>query len=174
MSETITLQYRTDVTVEQILAAATTPSAPSTRRRITHSEFNTAKVLTGAGDVPVTKVAGFVPALSAGAATIDLTAVKGANQADVDGSGLRVVAAKFRNKAGQAAITISKGASDGYDGFGADFSVTLTAGADVTLFAAGDAGENGAVVGAANKTLDLAGTGTDELEVILVFGAGGS
>lgn len=106
-------------------------------------------------------------AMTAGAATINLAAIVDAL------SGLtknlttkRVRGIKIMTTGNAAVLTIAKGASNGYTGFGANFSVALPAnselellfGADITAVAAGD------------RTLDLAGTGTDGIDIGLVWG----
>lgn len=116
---------------------------------------------------PVTKVAGFQKALAAGVATIDLTALVGTNGQAVDGTGLRVEALKVRNPLANAnPITIKIGASNGYDGFGTTFALTLAPGATALLKPL-DAGSD---IGATKKTLDLTGTLVQALDVLVVLG----
>jgi hypothetical protein len=93
-------------------------------------------------------------AMTAGAVTIDLTA------SPVSGDGKTPIRAFLMNPAGNSAITVDIGASNGYDGFGDAFSITLEPGYSVQL-------EGDSEIGAANKTLDVTGTGTDSLIVQL-------
>ncbi len=115
----------------------------------------------------ITKAASFAQAMSGGAATIDLTALVGVNGLAVDGTGLRVQWMLVENPATNGnPITISEGASNGYDGFGASFSLTLAPGAYAVVFSA-DAGSD---ISGSKKTLDLAGTLTQALNVVLAIG----
>jgi hypothetical protein len=120
------------------------------------------------GSTPaVTKHAIFKQALTAGAATIDLTSLTDVAGASFSGNGLKVRAAKFRAPATNAnPITITPGASNGIDLFGASSSVTLSPGQSVLFYF-----KDGApAIASGDKTLDLAGTGTQELEVELLIG----
>lgn len=133
-----------------------------TDKSVTHGFQKTVSALTG-----LTKAASFVQALIATAATIDLEALPGVNGATIVGTGLRVQWAAFENPATNAnPITISKGAANGYDGFGADFSLTLPPGASAIICTA-DAGSN---ISGANSDLDLLGTAVQPLTCVLVIG----
>ena len=115
----------------------------------------------------ITKGAGFTKAMSGGAATIDLENLTGSNGIAVVGTGLRVQEAVFYNPATNGnPITISFGAANPYDGFGADFSATLAPGAACHLRTA-DAGSD---ISGANSDLDLAGTTTQALTCFLALG----
>jgi len=164
-----TLVYQAKATFQEVLAAASVPGAASAAARtLLQSNFDTAqKTLTSATTPPVTCGALFKQALSNGAATIDLTALVGANTKTVDGTGLRVQVLRVRNPATNAnPISIAKGASNGYDGLGANFKLTLQPGAEALVFA-NDAGSD---IGSTNCTLDLAGTGAQVLEVEIIMG----
>ena len=139
------------------------PFAADAKAKVTHDVLDESVVAV----TPATKVAGFQKALAAGVATIDLTALVGTNGAAIDGTGLRVQALKVRNPVGNAnPITIKIGASNGYDGFGTTFALTLAPGATGLLRSA-DAGSD---IGATKKTLDLAGTLVQALDVLVVLG----
>lgn len=107
-------------------------------------------------------------AMVAGAATLDLTSL-----ADVLGRTFSLSTLKPRSikvkalDANVGAITISKGATDGYTGLGAAFSLTLPAGAEQTVYL----GESGTAVSGTVKTLDLVGTGTDGIQLSISAGA---
>lgn len=103
--------------------------------------------------------------LSGGAATIDLTALVSANGSAVDGTGLRVQFAKFKNTAA-AAMTIVGGASNGYLLFGASGSVVIPAGGELLMkFSDGTTD-----IDATHKTLDITGTGSQTMLVEFVMG----
>lgn len=132
------------------------------------SQINVQSTINGTSNPAGTVHAAFQQALTAGAATIDLTNLSGVNGKATDGTGLRVQAAIFRNPAANAnPITISKGAANAYDGFGVNFSITLAPGASVGPIVTADAGSD---IGPAKKNLDLAGTGAQALDVIFVLG----
>ena len=135
---------------------------------LSHTGFGTTSATLTPNTTPaVTKPASFVVTMTAGAATIDLTSISGA-QGTISGSGLKVQMIMFQGKSGNgAAVTIAKGASNGYTGLGSAFSVTIpTAGAECTFYGNNAAG----AVGSTNKTLDVSGTGTDALNVTVWFG----
>lgn len=114
-----------------------------------------------------TKVAAFTKALTAGAATIDLTTLVGTNGAAVNATGLKLQAAKFINPSTNAnAITIEAGASTGYDIFGASGLVVLAPGQEILFFG----NEATVEVSASLKDIDISGTGTQALTCVLVFG----
>lgn len=120
--------------------------------------------------VPVTKRAFLEQALTAGAATIDLTSLtheQGGLTETVDGTGLKLQFLRLCAPSGNdAAITITPGASNGYDFSGSSASITLESGQCVTL----ELAESAPDIDSSNKTLDLAGTGTDSLEVSILMG----
>jgi len=129
---------------------------------VQHGHATTVAVTTG-----VTKAASFSLAMTVGAATIDLENLTGVNGVAVVGTGLRVQEAKFSNPATNGnPITISHGAANPYDGFGAAFSVELAPGAEVLLRTL-DAGSD---ISATNSDLDLAGTTTQALNCVITLG----
>ena len=136
----------------------------------TFDQLSETENLDSGTSVPVTKHAEFEQALSSGTATIDLTALPGKTVDEtVDGTGLKVQAIKFRNKNTNAnKITISKGASNGYclDANSTTWSVVLSPGQSV-LFKLEDLAPD--IAGGA-KTIDLAGTLSQVLEVMVVMG----
>jgi len=140
-------------------------SAAAAGRIVTHSLFNSSKILTAATTPPVTKVAAFKQALSAGAATIDLTALTGTNGAIVDGTGLKVQVLKVKNT-GVAPLTITPGAVSGYNLLGAGMSLILAQNQELEIFG-NDATPD---IAAGAKNLDLAGTLAQESEWIIVMG----
>ncbi|HOD84163.1 MAG TPA: hypothetical protein PKG77_22295 [Phycisphaerae bacterium] len=162
----VKLEYTTNLTATEVLETNTVSSAAASRT-VKHTLLNKAVTLDGTTTPPVTKVAAFEQALTAGAATIDLTALVGTNGAVVNGTGLKVQAIKITAKATNAnAITITKGASNGYALAGAGFSVALAAGQEFVFYG------NSATPAIASdaKTLDLAGTLTQAVQVVIVMG----
>ncbi|HOA28101.1 MAG TPA: hypothetical protein PKG51_11380 [Arachnia sp.] len=161
----VTAQYASACTVREVLEV-NTASSPESGRTVTHSNFNTSLVLHASSTPPATKVAAFEQALTAGAATIDLTALTGANGVAVDGTGLKVQVLKIRNPDDNDPVTVAVGASNGYELAGADFSVAIPGGGEFTFY-----GNDGAPdIGLGAKTLDLSGTGAEKVEVIVVMG----
>lgn len=153
-------------TVAEILAA-NTGSASAANRTCTHSLYNYAATLNGASTPPATKVACFEQALVAGAATIDLTALTGTNAGVITMLGLKCQVVKFQAKATNSnPITITAGASNGYDLGGAAWSVVLLPGQAV-MYLGNDAVED---VASGAKTIDLAGTGTESVECVVLCG----
>ena len=74
---------------------------------------------------------------------------------------------KFKNKSDSAnEMSIEPGETNGYDLGGADMKVTMQPGQEVTLYG-NDASPD---IGASDKTLDLAGTGAQECELMIVMG----
>ncbi len=162
----VSLSYATNLTAIETLDT-NVPAAAEANRKVTHNQFNKTASLTGATTPPVTKVAAFEKALSAGAGTIDLTALPGTNGAVVDGTGLKVQAIKLTNKAVNAnSIKVAVGGTNGYELAGADFAATLQPGQELVLFG-NDATPD---VDGTHKTLDLTGTGSQVLQVIVVLG----
>jgi hypothetical protein len=149
-------------TLEDNVPAATAPN-----RKVRHDQYNGAASLSGSTTPPVTRVAAFEKALSAGAATIDLTSLLGTNGATVDGTGLKVQVLKIKNKTANAnPITVKVGLTDGYQLAGANFEAQISPGQEF-LFYGNDATPD---IGATARTLDLAGTGSQAAEVIIVMG----
>lgn len=166
----VSLTYISNLTAAETLET-NMPAASATKAVVTHDQWNTtATTATLAAETPAiatTKVAAFDQALTAGAATIDLEAMTGSNGATVVGTGLRIQAMKVRGASGNSdPVSIAIGAANGYDGFGAGFKVTLEPGAEMMILAK-DAGAN---ISASNSDLDLAGTGTEEMEVEIILG----
>jgi len=169
MPNSSSLAYTVTATFTEILPSAQAPGAASeAARTVTQAGFNTAqRTLKSDSSPPVTCGGLFQQALTAGAATIDLTALDGLNDKAVIGTGLRVQLLRLKAPSSNAnPITVSKGLSNGYDGLGSAFSVTLQPGAEVTILT-NDAGSD---IGAGNKTLDLTGTGAQVLDVEIIMG----
>jgi len=135
---------------------------------VTHTDSQS-HTLSASTTPPATKHVAKNVALVAGAATIDLTALTawGTNGVTEDCSGLKLQILRAKATLTNAnPVTISTGASNGYAAFGADWSIALSAGQEVTLYG-NDATPD---VAAGAKTIDLAGTLTQSIDIEMVFG----
>ena len=131
--------------------------------------LNEAATYTGSTAVPVTKHTAFQKALSSGTGTIDLTSLPDHNgvAGQVDGTGLKVQFARFRNLSTNANdITITFGASNPYNLLGSAFVIVLAPGQMVSL----KLDEAAPDIASGAKDIDISGTGAQILEVQLVMG----
>lgn len=103
--------------------------------------------------------------LTAGAGTLDLTSLTGPNSVAVSLSGKKPRAVLLENT-GANPMTVAKGASNGYTGFGSAYSETIPAGGKVLKYL----GANGTAVSGSVKTLDVSGTGAQVLKYQIVGG----
>lgn len=148
--------YGCVLTTEEVLAVGV-PAALPANRILLHDQFNTPS----APIADATDVAYFNLAMTAGSGAIDLTACPHVNGIEIDGTGKKVKAIRFKAAANNSgAITIEPAVSNGFEGL----SCVLNPGAEVTLKGNDD------VVGSEAKDLDLSGTGTDSVQVTIVFG----
>lgn len=162
---TIAVTYNGTLTTSEVPVVAATHMTAG--QKIVSTLGQSLGGLVAGSTPPCYSRAGADLAMSGGTATLDLTAAIGLNGATVSGATKRVQFAKFAAPAANnLAVTIAQGASNGYDGFGADFSITLEPGAEV-LYMLNTAG---AVIGGANKILDITGTTTDAISYEIIFG----
>jgi hypothetical protein len=160
----VTSSYQSKLTVTRTFDTTSADGGTATIRG------DTTQSRTATTTPAVTQAGSAEKAMTAGAGTIDLTALALQFGGTVDLTGLRLRHWKIAAPATNAgSITISKGASNGFTGFGANFSITLPPGGEWLGSDAGHA--NPAAVAAGVKTLDLAGTGTDEIQLIFAAGA---
>lgn len=160
----VSVTYASTLSVVEAYADTFVDSADNT---VKFSGLNSSGTYTGASNYPCTKVAAYEKAMSAGAATIDLTALVGIANSAVSGSGLKVQFVKFKNKATNAnAITIGEGASNGYELFGNAWSIILQPGQEILACLAEQAPD----IGSGAKNIDIAGTGAQVLQVEFVMG----
>lgn len=166
MSSTISVVVNRKLTVtETVSGNFIDPNDTS----MTFSGLNLTETVTASTDVPVTKHTIYSQALSTGTATIDLAALTGAINSNetVVGTGLKVQYVIFSNPSTNAnSITITEGDSNGYALLGSAFSIVLEPGQWVM------AGLNEAApdVASGDRTIDLAGTGSQALDVQFVLG----
>ena len=126
------------------------------------------RTLTASSTPAATAGSVFRQAMTAGAATIDLRAIPTVNSGTIDGNGKKVRVLRLSAPGTNAnPITITPGASNGLNVFGATGEITLNPGDTVQLEPA-TAGAT--AIDATHKTLDLAGTGTQVLDVAVVVG----
>lgn len=158
--------FRSQVDVMETLATADVPAASTTgARNVKQADYSDETTLNASSTVPATKSALFSQALSSGTATIDLTALDGIT-GTVDCTGLKVQVFKIKNPVGNAALTVSEGASNGYELMGNAFTAILLAGQHLTFYG-NDATPD---VGASAKNIDLSGTGSETCEITVVAG----
>lgn len=171
MAETIVVSYASQLTIAQTFDTTAAPASTGGGATITHDQWNTTvtTAATASSGIPeiCTKCASFSQALSSGTATIDLTSLTGTNGAAVTFNGLKVQFARFQNPSSNAnAITITEGASNGYELGGSSFSWILQPGQEITIRGYEATPE----VSASTKTIDLSGTGAQALRVQLAAG----
>jgi hypothetical protein len=133
---------------------------------IIHGQFSSTGTLNATSTPPATKMAAQTISLTAGAVTIDLTALTGTNGATVDGTGLKVQILKLKNRSSNAVMTFGEGASNGYEALGNAWTLKLLAGQEIEMFL-NDAAPD---IASGAKTIDVAGTGTESFDFIVVMG----
>ena len=164
MSVTANWALKCDV-AETLTASVDAAASPV----VNHNAFSSKGTLTATSTVPATKVSAEEIALTAGAYTIDLSALTGTNGATVNGNGLKVQLFKFKNlgTGTAAAMTLTVGAANGYDLKGAAWSETVSAGQE-TLFYGNEATPT--IVTDTDDEIDIAGVGAETFELIIVMG----
>lgn len=161
---TLNVEIVSNITITETLSNG---YLDATRNRVTYTGLNAKTNLDATTTPAVSKVSVFAQAMTAGAATIDLTALTGTDGQVVDGTGLKVRAVKLRNKSGNtSAITIQPGASDGYNLAGAAFKIAVEIGQSVTL----ELGTMAPTIGPTAKNIGITGTLAEVLECAIVMG----
>lgn len=165
MSQTVSLRYVSKLTVTP---TNTGPFVSSGDNSFVVNGLDADATYNAGTSIPVTKYVAFEQALTAGAATINFAALPGATADEtINATGLKPQFVKLKNKASNANnITITEGASNGLALFGASFSITLKPGQECQ-FNLNEACDD---VAAGDRTIDLAGTGTQVLQVIVGLG----
>lgn len=135
----------------------------------TFAPTNELVVLNAGTTPPVSLHAPVTQALTAGAATLDLTNLPGITAGEiVNATGLKAQLVKFENPLTNAnSITVRAGAATPYLLLGAAWTLTLAPGQSAGPFNLAGAAP---VVGAGAKNIDLVGTGTQSLIAHFVFG----
>ena len=163
---TIAATMRMMLDVVETLDVNTT-SLAAANQTVTHNAYDLGTVASATTLSPATMVVAFQQALTGGTATIDLTSLTGTNGAVRDASGLKLQGLLLRNPSTNAnQILMEPGAANGYDAFGASWQVTLQPGQQAMYYGY-DATPD---VGASDLGLDMTGTASQALDVIMVFG----
>lgn len=142
------------------------PLVDANQSSILHDKLNRSVSLSGSTTPAVSVVIAETFALTAGAGTIDLTAMTGTNGATVNATGLKAKLCKIHNPATNAAFTVKAGATNPYPLLGAAFLIVLQPDQEILAYLL----DAGSAVSSTVKSIDLAGTGTQAIEMIIVFG----
>jgi len=115
-------------------------------------------------------IVSFVVTLTAGAATINLVALPG-TQGTLDATGLKIRDFWFRNRREDGSdnsnpVTITPGASNGYNIFGSASGLMTLQPGDVAHWTPMYA----QTVASGDRNIDLAGTGTDSFQCVILLG----
>lgn len=137
----------------------------SSANQLKHDGFDVTETPLNSSSTPaVSKVAYFQQALTAGAATINLTSLTG-TFGTVDGTGLKVRGVLFVNPSSHS-ITVQPGASNPHSCFGSASKFTIPANCAVEFWL----NDSDSAIGSSSKNWDLSGTGTDALNVGILLG----
>lgn len=160
----VTANYVSTLTVTEVIGNI--PLANPSESSIVHDQLNRTVSMSATTTVVATTVVAETFALTAGAATIDLTNLVGSNNNVVNATGLKLKAIKAYNAVGNSVITMKAGATNPYLAFGASWSITLDADQEIMAYLANAA----PAVSGTTKSIDLAGTGTQALKIMFIFG----
>lgn len=133
---------------------------------ITH-RINISKMLTSATTPDGELVYSVTQALTAGSATIDLKSIS-----NTEGTTITTEAKKVRAFAAKATsdnanpLTLTVGASNGYTMLGAGWKVILSASDTFAVYL----GDNAPAISDSVKTIDLSGTGSQSVDIVIIFG----
>lgn len=108
--------------------------------------------------------------LTAGAYTIDLTALPDINGATTTLTGKKVRALFFHNLSSSNNMTFAKGASNGLDSLSGSWSMVLLPGEKRCIDLSDVSTGSIADISASIKTIDVSGTGTDTFDFGVVVG----
>lgn len=168
----ITLDFAVIANVRETLALGVDAVAQPT---LVHNGFSVRGHHDAESLYPVSQCAAWRVALADNEATIDLTDLTAINGAPLDATGLKLrllVVHNGRSVGGtlfadnEGALTLSPGVVSGYAPFGAAQSLTLPVGASLALHLA----DGAPTVGSSARLIDCTGSGTDQFDLLLVFG----
>jgi len=157
-----------DMNVRETLSQGVDGSASPV---VSFTELNVGATLKSTTTPPVTTNYQDTIALVAGAYTLDLTNLIGAGGGVRDCTGLKVQLLRVSNR-GTASLTFTKGASNGYALWSTTHTVTLPAysGTGEYPTAMFFLPEGTPDVASGAKTIDFAGTGTNQFDISLAAG----
>lgn len=165
-ASTVSAVITASITVTETLSTSESPLIDSSDATI-KEKIAVSTTLNSSSSPDAELHAAMQQALTAGAATIDFTALTRHGGGSVSFAGKAVRAISFQNPTTNAnEITIANGASDSLDLFGATYSITLQPGQTLTAYLAAV----GPTVGANDKNVDISGTGSQVLNMIAVAG----
>ena len=156
----LSVSYNFGLTVRETIEAGVAGVSNPT---LTFDGYNESGTKNGSSVPAVTKQSQFLLTLTAGAATINLAALTGANGATVDMTGLRVQFIRIKNL-GANSMAFANGASNGIalpSG-----TITVPAGGIYQAYFA-DASPD---IAAADRTLDVTGTLVETAEITIIAG----
>jgi len=135
---------------------------------VTLTGFDSSYTLNSGSTPPVTDIAAYNVTMTAGAATIDLTALTGLNGGTQSASGKKPQWIVMENLAAlaQDPITIIPGASNGHEFLGSASKIVLKTGQKFAFF--GNDGQED--VDGTHKTWDISGTLSQVLRVVVAYG----
>lgn len=149
--------------VETLTTGVDGATAPS----VTHNKFNIPSVTHNANsDAPVTMASYRTYSMTAGAFIIDLRVLLGVGDEVQDANGLKLQTIVIRNPTGNNTITVGEGATNGFPLFGASNDVEIPADSELGFHIP----EGVTNVSATDKTIDIAGTGTESFDVGITLG----
>lgn len=155
-----TINFTAIETLDTGVDAVTSPD-------VVHSSFNLNDGALNASSTPPVSMTSYQTyTLSGGAFIIDLRALLGVNDESQDAVGLKLQTIIIRNPSGNNPITIGEGSTNGYPIWGAGNDVIYPAGTNQgTKFS-----DSLPDVAAGDKTIDIAGTGTETFSVGITLG----
>lgn len=172
MSVSLTASIKQTLTVLETLDATLNPGAAAANRVIRHDQFNVDANLTTAGTPAALEVITWSQTLTAGTASIDLTALVGTNSRAISGVGKKVRALLVQNPSTQYAVAIAADTSTPYWGTSQPFDAMIPPGASIMAYNPDD-GTSAASwvdISSSAKTILLNGTGTTAVKCQLILG----
>lgn len=164
----VSVSYDFILSVLETLATSPAKLASGTNIPVHHKLTGTGATLTASTTVPVTKVHSADHALTAGAETLDLTALGHLLSSTEDFTGLKVQFILIVATAGNAAaLKFEPGAATAYNIFGSATGEISVPPGGIEMFFGNDALPD---VAAGAKHIDVSGTGTDSYDIIIVAG----
>lgn len=163
----VTMNYSCFVSaIETIIAGINSASSDP---NVTKDGLKTTAQLNASSTPPVTQAAEFTATLSGGALTLDLQVLTGIGGATLDLTGLKIIAAKFKCPSSNTGVmNINEAAANSYNLGGTTYDFDIPPGGEMTLYFP----DNSVLadVGASASDIDLAGTGSETVDIIFVAG----